>query len=138
MYRQGLPATISYPPRSHLPHGVGVGSPPSLSFFPRLPGSSLPHGVGVGSPPSLSLLEIPSQELVVSGRYLIISHKFFACLSESLGVESASHQQSLHVQFCMKLQEPSISCKEVNNYDWFKAPGVKELTRKAWPTTPHE
>ena len=35
---------------------------------------------------SLSLLEIPSQELVVSGRYSIVSHKFFACLSESLGV----------------------------------------------------
>ena len=29
----------------------------------------------------------------------VVSHKFFACLSESLGVESASHQQSLRVQF---------------------------------------
>ena len=37
-------------PGSRLPHGLGVGSPPSLSFFPRLP-----HGVGVGLPPSLSL-----------------------------------------------------------------------------------
>ena len=48
---------------------------------------------------SLSLLEIPSQELVVSGQYSIVSHKFFVCLSEALGVESASHQQSLRVQF---------------------------------------
>ena len=116
MYRQGLPATISYPPRSRLPHGVGVGSPLSLSFFPRLPGSSLthgvcvgslpslsfsrlpglslPHGVGVGSPPSLSLFwRFPRKSS------LIVSHKLFVCLSESLGVKSTSHQQSLLVQF---------------------------------------
>ena len=50
------------------------------------------------APESVSPLEIPSQELVVSGRYSIVSHKFFECLSESLGVESASHQQSLRDQ----------------------------------------
>ena len=64
MYRQGLPATISYPPCSRLPHGVGVGSPLSLSFFLRLPSSSLPHGIGVGSPPSLSFfLRLPGSSL---------------------------------------------------------------------------
>ena len=82
---------------------------------------------------SLSLLEIPSQELVVSGQYSIVSHKFFTCLSESLGIESASHQQSVRVQFCMKLQ----SCQEVN-MTGLKRPGVEELIRKAWRTTPHE
>ena len=54
----GSPPSLSFFPRlpsSRLPHGLGVCSPLSLSFFPRLPGSSLPHGVGVGSPPSLSL-----------------------------------------------------------------------------------
>ena len=55
---------------------------------------------------SLSLLEI--QELVVSGRYLIVSHKFFACLSESLGVESACHQQSLRVQFLQSYSNQTI------------------------------
>ena len=44
---------------------------------------------------SLSHLEIPWLKLVVCGRYLIVSHKFFACLSELLGVESASHQHSI-------------------------------------------
>ena len=64
MYRQGLPATISYPPRSRLPHGIGVGSPPSLSFFPRFPSSSLPHGLGVGSLPSLSFFpRLPGSSL---------------------------------------------------------------------------
>ena len=38
---------------------------------------------------------------------------------------------------CMKLQEPYISCKEVN-VTGLKRPGVEELTRKAWRTTPHE
>ena len=55
----------SYRPRSRLPHGVGVGSPPSLSFFQRLPCSSLPHGVGVGSLPSLSFFpRLPSSSRV--------------------------------------------------------------------------
>ena len=58
------PTTISYPPRSRLAHGLGVGSPPSVSFFPRLPSSSLAHGVGVGSPPSLSFFpRLPSSSL---------------------------------------------------------------------------
>ena len=38
---------------------------------------------------------------------------------------------------CMKLREPSISCKEVI-MTGLKLPGVEELTWKAWRTTPHE
>ena len=57
----------NYRPHSRLPHGVGVGSPLSLSFFPRLPCSNLPHGVGVGvgSLPSLSFFpRLPSSSRV--------------------------------------------------------------------------
>ena len=167
MYRQGLPGTISYPASSRLPHGVGVGSPPSLSFFPRLPSSRLPHGLGVGSPPSLSFFlrlhswclphglgvgsppslslfprlpgsslphgvgvgsspSIPSGDSLARARNeLIVSHKFFAWLSESSRWASSPRPtSSLCVSNSYSDTQPhpkpfliSIPC----NWYWFKA-----------------
>ena len=143
MYRQGLPATISYPPRSRLPHRLGVGSrrasPSSRNSLTR---ASRMASALARRRVSLRLLEIPSQEVVVNGRYLIVSHKFFACLSESLGVESESHLQSLRVHFLHSYSTSShatgtgvyvaawtFHIVQRGQYDCFKA----AWGRKSWP-----
>ena len=106
-----LPETPSLEPLSWPQHWPVAE--PLLRLLPKTPWFEPPswHWRWLAAE-SLSLLEIPSQELVVSRQYLIVSHKFFACLSESLGVKSASHQQSLRVQF---LQSYSTSSQTVLN-----------------------
>ena len=151
--RQVSPSSRDSLPGSSFPHGVGIGLPPSLSFFPRLPGSSLPHGVGVGD----SLARARSERAVLDRKVIRSSR---TCQSRwassprptsSLCLfNSCSHTQPHPKPFlnypcnwywclysCTKLREPSISCQEVN-MTGLKRPGVEELTRKAWCTTPHE
>ena len=100
-------------------------SPSSL----RLPGSKPPSWRRRWlAAESLSLLEIPSQELVVSGRYSIVSDKFFVCLSESLGVESASHQQSLRVQF-IDSHKPEVDMKRFRILNFCSEQSLQRLSR---------